>query len=316
MLAWVILSIVLGLSTAAGVSFSGIAVTVGFSLGFTAFCLTLGPRIVDRVFRLVSGALPDQPGTILTVLSCVGLACGAATHAIGLTALLSFFLAGVMAGASHALTERTRSVVSQMVHSVFVPLYFAGIGLQYDFVAEFDWFIVAFITLISIGAKFGGAWLGTLGTSLSNDDRLSVGIAFTPSGVTGIIVADIALEQGILSSSVFVGIVASAMVSSLVVALGGNRLERAGRRARPPRLSPPLTRGRGRAPTPDPRCARAGPAGRRCQETDGRRAFRRGGVGPAQGRLGSTGDRAGRPVGLDFGWDPRAVVGYSNHHTT
>jgi mannitol/fructose-specific phosphotransferase system IIA component (Ntr-type) len=105
-----------------------------------------------------------------------------------------------------------------MVHSVFVPLYFAGIGLQYDFFADFDWFIVAFVTIISIVTKFGGAWLGALGTELSREDRLSVGIAFTPSGVTGIVVADLALEHGILTTQVFVGIVVSAIVSSLLVA--------------------------------------------------------------------------------------------------
>jgi Kef-type K+ transport system membrane component KefB len=216
--AWVILSVVLGLATPAGVSFSGVALAIVFSIGFTAFCVTWGPRLVDRAFKYVGETLPNQPGAVLTLVSCIGLACGALTHAAGLTALLGFFLAGIMAGESRALTERTRNVVSQMVHAVFVPLYFAGIGLQYDFVAEFDWFIVTFVTVISIAAKFGGAWMGALGTDLSKEDRLSLGIAFTPSGVTGIVVADIALEQGILTSSVFVGIVVSALVSSLLVA--------------------------------------------------------------------------------------------------
>lgn len=217
-LAWVILSVVLGLATPAGVSLGGVAFAIVFSIGFTAFCVTRGPRLVDRAFKYVGETIPNQPGAVLTLVSCIGLACGALTHAAGLTALLGFFLAGIMAGESRALTERTRNVVSQMVHAVFVPLYFAGIGLQYDFVAEFDWFIVTFVTVISIAAKFGGAWIGALGTDLSREDRLSLGIAFTPSGVTGIVVADIALEQGILTSSVFVGIVVSALVSSLLVA--------------------------------------------------------------------------------------------------
>lgn len=62
-----------------------------------------------------------------------------------------------------------------------------------------------------------GAWVGARGTALSSADRLSIGIAFTPSGVTGIVVADIALEYGILLSPVFVGIVVSTIVSSLLV---------------------------------------------------------------------------------------------------
>jgi len=216
-LAWVILSVVLGLATPAGVDVTKVVLVVAFSIAFTAFSLSYGLRWVDRSIRFVSQQLPEQPGAVLTLVSCLGLAWGAATHSVGLTALLGFFLAGIMAGDSHALTERTRQILSQMVHSVFVPLYFAEIGLKFDFLAEFDWFIVAFITVVSIVAKFAGAWLGALGTSLSRSDRLSVGIAFIPSGVTGIVVADIALEYGILTTPVFVGIVVSAIVSSLLV---------------------------------------------------------------------------------------------------
>ncbi|UCF18658.1 MAG: cation:proton antiporter [Gemmatimonadota bacterium] len=217
-LAWVILSVVLGMATPLGVRMSSVALSLIVAIAFTAFCLTWGLRGVDRSIAYVSQRLPDQPGAVLSLVSCIGLACGALTHRVGLTALFGFFLAGIMAGESHALSERTRNVVSQMVHSVFVPLYFAGIGLQYDFFADFDWLIVTFVTVISIVAKFGGAWLGALGTALSREDRLSVGIAFTPSGVTGIVVADLALEHGILTTQVFVGIVISAIVSSLLVA--------------------------------------------------------------------------------------------------
>ena len=216
-LAWVILSIVLGLSTPAGVSLSRVTLALVFSVGFTAFCVLRGRRLVDRTLRYAGEALTDHPGAVLTLLSCIGLACGALTDAVGLTALLGFFLAGIMAGESQALTERTRHVVSEMVHAVFVPLYFAGIGLQFDFVAEFDWLIVSFVTVVSITAKFLGAWMGTWRTRLSRDDRLSIGIAFIPSGVTGIVVADVALELGILTPTVFVAIVVSAIVSSLLV---------------------------------------------------------------------------------------------------
>ncbi|NIN71798.1 MAG: PTS transporter subunit EIIA [Gemmatimonadetes bacterium] len=217
-LAWVILAVVLGMATPIGVRLGSVALSLIVAIAFTAFCLTWGLRGVDRAIAYVSERLPDQPGAVLSLVSCVGLACGALTQRVGLTALFGFFLAGIMAGESHALSERTRNVVSQMVHSVFVPLYFAGIGLQYDFLAEFDWFIVTFVTVISIAAKFGGARLGAIGTALSREDRLSIGIAFTPSGVTGIVAADLALEHGILTTEVFVGIVVSAIVSSLLVA--------------------------------------------------------------------------------------------------
>lgn len=135
-----------------------------------------------------------------------------------LTALLGFFLAGIMAGQARTLSERIRQILTQMVHAIFVPLYFASIALRVDFFENFDLFLVVFVSLVSIGGKYLGAWLGALGTGLSRVDRVSIGIAFTPSGVTGIVVAAVALEYGILTVPVFVAIVFSAIISSLLVA--------------------------------------------------------------------------------------------------
>lgn len=73
------------------------------------------------------------------------------------------------------------------------------------------------MTVVSIVGKFVGARLGTLGTTLSRDDRLSIGIAFTPGGITEIILAKVALENKIFTEPVFVAIVVSAIASVLFV---------------------------------------------------------------------------------------------------
>lgn len=216
-IAWIILSAVLGLASSAGIGWLSITFSLGFSIVFTVFCLTWGMRWVDRAITYLHDRNPDDHGLILSFVASLGLACGALTNRADLTALFGFFLAGIMAGQSKALSEQTRHVIGQMVHSIFVPLYFAGLALRYDFLAEFDWFIVLFVTVISIGAKFLGAYVGAWSAGMSRRDRRSIGIAFTPSGVTGIVVADVALELGILTTPVFVAIVVSVITSSLLV---------------------------------------------------------------------------------------------------
>ncbi len=123
-----------------------------------------------------------------------------------------------MAGEARALTGGTRNIISQMVHAIFVPLYFAGLGLWIDFLDNFDLFLVLFVTIVSIMVKFAGAWLGALGKEISSEDRLSIGITFTPSGITGIVVAGVALEYDVISTQVFVAIMFSAIASALMVA--------------------------------------------------------------------------------------------------
>ena len=217
-LAWVVFSVVLGVATRAAVNLGPIAFLLLFTLAFTAFSLTLGLRLVDAAVSRLRSRTEQHPGAVLTFVCCLGLACGALTQKVGLTALFGFFLAGIMAGEARHLTERTREIIGQMVHSIFVPLYFAGLALHLDFIANFDLVLVLFVTVVSIAAKFLGAWLGALGRDISPHDRVSIGIAFTPSGVTGIVVAGVALEYQIISTPIFVAIVCSAVASALLVA--------------------------------------------------------------------------------------------------
>jgi Kef-type K+ transport system membrane component KefB len=217
-LAWIIFSLVLATATQSTVTVGSVILFLSFTLAFTGLSLTLGLRWVDRAIAYIGTQRPDNPGAVLSFVCCLGLLWGAITQWAGLTALLGFFLAGIMAGEAQALSERTRQVLSQMVHAIFVPLYFASIGLRIDFLANFDLLLVAFVTVVSIAGKYLGAWLGALGPGISREDRRSVAIAFTPSGVTGIVVASVALEHDILSTPVFVAIVFSTLISSLAVA--------------------------------------------------------------------------------------------------
>ena len=216
-LAWVILSLVFATAASATLSVGSGVILLSTSVGFTAFCLSFGLRIVDRSLACLVKQLPQQPGAVLTFVCCLGLLCGVVTQWIGLTALLGFFLAGIMAGDAHALSERVRQILTQMVHAIFVPLYFASIALQIDFLENFDTFLVVFVTVVSIGGKYFGAWLGAQRAGLSAADCVSIGIAFTPSGVTGIVVAAVAVEYQIITIPVFVSIVFSALISSLIV---------------------------------------------------------------------------------------------------
>lgn len=212
-LAFVIFSLVLAAATQAVLDIGSVGGLLLVTVAFTGLCLTVGLRAV----AFIDHHLLQQPGAVLSFVCCLGLLCGAVTAWIGLTALLGFFLAGIMAGHAHTLSERIRLILTQMVHAIFVPLYFAGLALRIDFFENFDAFLAVFVTVVSIGGKYLGAWLGTFGTGLSRVDRVSIGIAFTPSGVTGIVVAAVALEYNILTVPVFVAIIVSTIISSLLV---------------------------------------------------------------------------------------------------
>ncbi len=214
---WVLFTLVLSLVTQAGAGMGRILMVLGAIAGFTAICLSIGQRLTSAAISGIKRRGMPEPATALTFISLLGVLCGAITQRIGTHALFGFFIAGVMAGQARALSERTRQVIAQMVYALFVPIFFVGIGLRIDFLASFDLFLAIFVSVIGIGSRYLGAWLGTSFTGIPRSDRAAVAVAHTPGGTMEIVFALLALQFGIITQSVFVAIIFAAVFSSVLL---------------------------------------------------------------------------------------------------
>jgi Kef-type K+ transport system membrane component KefB/mannitol/fructose-specific phosphotransferase system IIA component (Ntr-type) len=210
---WVLFTVVLGLFAQAEAGVGRILMVLGAVAGFAAICLSIGQRLTSAAISQIKRRGMPEPATALTFISLLGVLCGAITQRIGIHALFGFFIAGVMAGQARALSERTRQVISQMVYALFVPIFFVGIGLRIDFLSHFDPFVAIFVTVIGVGGRYLGAWLGTALTAIPKSDRAAVAVAHTPGGTMEIVFALLALEYGIITPSVFVAIIFAAVLS-------------------------------------------------------------------------------------------------------
>ncbi len=214
---WLLFTLVLGFFTQGSPEIGRILIIFVGTIGFAVFCLTIGRRLANAAVLEIRRREMPQPGAALTFIVLLGVLCGAITQWIGIHALFGFFLAGIMAGEAKELSERTRQIVSQMVYAVFVPLFFAGIGLKIDFAAHFDWLLVVFVTVVGIGSRYLGAWLGVTLTELPRSNRAAIAVAHTPGGAMEIIVGLLALEYGLITQAVFVAIVFGALLSSIIL---------------------------------------------------------------------------------------------------
>ena len=214
---WLIFTLVLGFVTQTGVQLPQILLMLILSIGFTTVCLTYGKYFTNYIIIKMQQKGMPEPGSSLTFVSLLGIFCGAITLKIGIHALFGFFIAGIIAGESQALSERTRNIISQMVHSIFIPLFFATIGLKIDFLKNFDLFLVCFICFIGIAGRFVGAWAGVSLTKQSKSNRLLISIAHTPGGEMQIVVGILALEYGLITEPVYVSIVFGAILSSVIL---------------------------------------------------------------------------------------------------
>jgi len=214
---WVLFTIILGIFTTATAAIGKIIFIFAVTVGFAALALTLGRRMSTTLFGYVNRTALPEPATSLTVTVLLGLLFGTFTQKLGIHALFGFFIAGVVVGEAKSVTEKTRGIISQMVHSLFVPLFFANIGLKIDFVTDFDFFLVALMCVVGIAGRYAGAWIGVTFTDVPRINRNLIAIAHTPGGMMEIVVALLALEAGLITSAVFVAIVFSAVFSSMLM---------------------------------------------------------------------------------------------------
>ncbi len=217
-LGWIVFAVVLGLAATHTLITSNPPLRIFFEiLLFGALCLTIGSKIIGHFTRWIKKTPLPQTATILTLITCLGMLCGIITQWIGIHAILGFFLAGIMAGNTAEISERNREIISQVVHAIFVPLFFVSIGLKIDFIGNLDLLMIVLFTLVAIVGKFVGAWLGGRWAQMSPEDAVSIGIAHIPGGAMEIIIGLLALEMQLISHVVFVAIVFAAVLSSVLV---------------------------------------------------------------------------------------------------
>ena len=216
LIGWVVFTLILG-SAIGAVNLPWIGLVLAAVVAFTAVALTLGKRAVHAGLVALERQHLSQPGATLTFAVVVGLLCGTVTQLIGVHSLFGFFIAGIMLGESPAMSERTREIIEQMVYSVFVPLFFVGIGLRLDFIEHFNLPLALAFTGVGIAGRYLGAWLGTLRSDVAARDRALVAIAHTPGGLMQVVVGSLALDIGLITRTVFVTIVFGAVASSMLV---------------------------------------------------------------------------------------------------
>ncbi|MCE5277482.1 MAG: cation:proton antiporter [Planctomycetaceae bacterium] len=214
---WMIFTLVLGLASQSQLAVGPVLTTVTATVVFAAFCILLGRRWVAAGIAAVQKGHAGDAGLVLTFVCCVGLIAGALTHWVGIHALFGLFLAGIMAGDAPALSQRTRSVINQMVHAIFVPIFFATIALQINFLENLDPLLIFVFLVVGIAGRYAGAWVGARWTSLTKWDRVLVAIAHTPGGAMEMVMALVAFKMKLITAPVYVAIVFSALASSVLL---------------------------------------------------------------------------------------------------
>lgn len=209
LITWLIFSVALG-DGDEGLSTLGV---IALTLVFAVAMLTIGRWVADKSLGWVQAHL-SWPAGVLGFTLVAGLLGAAVTDAIGVHAIFGAFLTGVALGESPHMREQTRHVVHRFVEGILAPIFVAAIGLEVNFITNFQPGLVASVLVIGIAVKLLSAWAGARLAGCGAIEAWGAGWALNARGELGIVLGLLAWEGGVISERLFVAIVVLAIVTS------------------------------------------------------------------------------------------------------
>jgi Kef-type K+ transport system membrane component KefB len=130
------------------------------------------------------------------------------------------------AGARAAESEETLRRVSM---GLFVPVYFAIVGVKLDLVRHFDPLFFLWFFVLACLVKSLSVWLGARAAGESNRAATNLAVAMNARGGPGIVLASVAFGAHIISESFFTSLVLLSIVSSQIAGYWLGRVVAQGR---------------------------------------------------------------------------------------
>ena len=211
---WMIFAVVLNLAGTMQVEGPPIGEKLALMFAFVIVILTAGKMAVHRVLPWIQAHL-SFPAGLLGLAITAAFISAAITQWIGIHAIFGAFIFGVALGDSPHLREKTRATIDQFVSFIFAPLFFVGIGLHINFIANFDLFLVLFFLIVASVGKVVFCRLGGFLSGMSGREAWAAGFGLNARGAMEIILGSLALPAGIITEKVFVALVILALVTSI-----------------------------------------------------------------------------------------------------
>ncbi|MBI4020403.1 MAG: cation:proton antiporter [Candidatus Aenigmarchaeota archaeon] len=184
-------------------------------LGFILLMLTAGARAVGWFISRFQRAKDEQMLIVIPLTILFGIAF--LSEQIGIAAVTGAFLAGVAMSKS-PLTETAIIPKAKTIgYGLFIPIFFAYSSILLD-ISAFSTSYMLVIALVVVGllAKFIGCGLLSKATNLNGREQKIMGISMMPRGEYSIVIAQIMLTAGVITSS-FYTVVIAFVVFSIVI---------------------------------------------------------------------------------------------------
>ena len=195
-----ILTVVVGISTAGSVSVGGIglvaAKAIGFWLGLTAVGILAAPYLEKALDKF------RAPGTALVVTVALAFLAAGLAETFGLAFIIGAFSIGLALSNTHMAHRVEAELVT--INQVVVPVFFVVMGMLVD-VSSMSASLVfgLVIAVLAAGAKVFGSGIPAFFSGFNLRGSARVGVGMMPRGEVALIIAGIGLSQGIIGQALF-----------------------------------------------------------------------------------------------------------------
>ena len=190
------------------------------TLAFFTLPALLGPGFVGRLVGWRGNVVHRASPIAFQLAFLLGLT-GLAAF-LGVSPIFGAMLAGILAGDLHGEAEQARQTIQGFAYALFIPLYFAVVGLRLDLVRHFEplffMFFLAFACLVKTVSAYAGARLAGEGKAGARN----LAVALNARGGPGIVLASVAFDAGVIDPAFYTILVLLALVTSV---LAGSWLE-------------------------------------------------------------------------------------------
>jgi len=212
----IVLTCVIGAASGEGGSFGIILLKTSL---FFIFALVVG-YIVNRLMEFLDKKYPHtQRIPIFSLAACFLMAYVAETY-FGIADITGAYIMGV-ALASVDDAEYIEKKIDVSGYMIFVPVFFANIGLQTNFenmTGDMVLFSLLFV-LVALACKIIGCGFVARVSGFDSADSLKAGVGMMTRGEVALIVAQKGLSIGLIESTYFSSVILLIIVSSIATPL-------------------------------------------------------------------------------------------------
>ncbi|KAI8870817.1 hypothetical protein GQ42DRAFT_162444 [Ramicandelaber brevisporus] len=213
--AWCMLALVVSILRA-DVALNALYVCL-IGIGFVLVMLFLVRPLLVRSLKRIGG-FNEQPSQMAVfIVLALALASAFFTDYIGIHAIFGGFLAGVIVPHDAGLAIKITEKIEDMVHLLFLPLYFALSGLKTDVTTLNNgkaWGLMFLVIAVDFLGKVVGCGTAARICKFSWRQSLTIGVLMSCKGLVELIVLNIGLQAGVLNTTIFTMMVIGALVST------------------------------------------------------------------------------------------------------